>query len=84
MGMEALEPCPECEGKITLYSHCSMTDNYNSFARCGNCKKEFPMPEAWLKSHGVHIYPASIKKAERCWNRRAIAMRSDKQNGGAK
>jgi hypothetical protein len=74
-----LKPCPECGGNITLYSHCSFKDDYNCFARCSNCKREFPMPEAWLASHGTRIYPASIKRAHRCWNRRA--GQSEANNG---
>jgi hypothetical protein len=66
-----LKPCPKCNGKIVLYSRCCIDADYNCFAKCEACGKEYPMPEARLASYGARIYPASIKKAERCWNRRA-------------
>ena len=71
-----LEKCPYCGGKITLYSHTVLGDNYNCFARCGGCKTEFPMPEAYLAASGVRIYPSSIRKAERFWNQKAAAIRN--------
>ena len=72
-----LENCPSCGGDIQLYSRTRMEDiGYNCFARCQKCKTEYPMPEAWLVANGVRIYPSSAKKAERCWNRRATALRN--------
>lgn len=68
-----LNPCPRCDGEVKLYSHVSLQDNYNCFAKCMRCKAEFPMPEVWLKplrGGSVKIHPMSIKKAMRCWNRR--------------
>ena len=78
-----LENCPECSGEITLYSRCLVDTDYNCFARCGKCGKEYPMPEAWLATRGVKIYPASIKKAERCWNRRASSLRNHREEAPA-
>ena len=72
---ENLESCPACGGEITLYSHTALGDDYNCFARCGNCTTEFPMPEAYLVAIGARIYPSSIRKAERCWNRKAASLR---------
>ena len=74
-----LENCPNCGGKITLYSHTSLADNYECFARCSECKTEYLMPEVHFATHGVWIYPASIKKAERLWNERAVSMRKSEK-----
>lgn len=67
----ALNPCPRCAGEIKLYSRTRMDADHNCFARCEKCGAEYPMPEAQLVANGVRIYPSSIKKAERCWNRRS-------------
>jgi len=75
MRHETLENCPCCGGNIVLYSRCRMDTDHNCFARCDSCKNEYPMPEAKLATYGVRIYPSSIKKAERCWNRKAKAFR---------
>lgn len=76
MKHETLENCPSCGGRIILYSCCRIEVPYNCFARCEECRTEYPMPEAWLVTYGVRIYPSSIKKAERCWNRKAVALRA--------
>lgn len=71
-----LNSCTKCGGKIKLYI-CNGKDTYNCFARCENCKTEYPMPEAHLVVKGTRIYMSSIKKAERCWNKRADAYKED-------
>lgn len=76
MKHETLENCPSCGGEIVMYSHVRLGDNYNCFARCKQCKAEYPMPEARLIACGVRIYPSSIRKAERCWNRKAITLKA--------
>ena len=70
---QELKPCPECGGEIALYSCCriDVNYNYNCFAKCQKCKKEYPMPEVELKTYGTRIYSASVRKAERLWNLRA-------------
>lgn len=63
---------PKVRREIILYSCCQIGINYNCFAKCQNCKAEYPMPEAELKTYdGAKIYSASIRKAERLWNERA-------------
>lgn len=68
--LEDLRPCPECGGKIKLYSSVNPEHpEYNCFAKCQSCKKEYPMPKARLKTYqAIKIYPQSIKKAIRIWN----------------
>lgn len=78
-----LENCPNCGGKITLYSHTSLADSYECFARCSECKTEYPMPEVHFATHGIWIYPSSIKKAERIWNERAVSMCKLEQEANA-
>ncbi len=68
---QELRLCPKCGGEIVLYSCCRIDVNYNCFAKCQKCKKEYPMPEAELKTYGARIYSASIRKAERLWNLRS-------------
>lgn len=74
----SLEPCPACGGEIVLYSTTRMGINYNCYAKCKACGTEYPMPEARLAANGARIYPSSIRKAERCWNRLATAHRVGK------
>lgn len=64
-----LEPCPKCGGKIRLYSCYRPDADYNIFARCTACKTEIPIRGIMLKLKGTRIYPSSIKKAIRHWNR---------------
>lgn len=66
--VDDLKPCPKCQGEIELYSSCNYTNGINCFARCKLCKAEFVVPTE-LKANGVKIYPASIKKAHRIWNK---------------
>ncbi len=64
-----LEPCPKCGGKIRLYSCCCPDTDYDSFARCTACKTEIPIRGITLAANGTRIYPSSIKKVIRHWNR---------------
>ncbi len=73
-----LEPCPTCGGEIVLYSTTRLGINYNCYAKCKACGAEYPIPEAQLIANGVRIYASSIRKAERCWNRLATALRVGK------
>lgn len=81
MSMELnISPCPYCEGKVRMYSTADPErKGYNCFAKCTKCNQEFPMPEAWLKTYkAIHIWPQSIKKAVRLWNKKAEALRGEK------
>ena len=82
MTHEALENCPSCGGRIILYSRCRIGADHNCFARCERCRTEYPMPEAWLATNGARIYPSSAKKAERCWNSKALALRAEQAGEG--
>lgn len=72
--MSALKPCPECGGKIKLYSNMNPNNQFFSFARCTSCKKEYPLPTVKLrtwKSNPIRISKRMIREAEEAWNRRA-------------
>lgn len=69
-----LASCPRCGGIVRLYGCSVPVDGVNCFARCADCRREYPLPKAWLKSRGVTIYPQSIKKAVRVWNETALLL----------
>lgn len=69
-----LKTCPVCGGEIVLYSCMNPEIPYFAFARCKNCKKEFPLPKVKLKvwkSRPTRISQTMINQATREWNKMA-------------
>lgn len=67
-----LKPCPKCGGTVKLYSKIDPEDNCDCYAKCLLCKAEYPFKVHFkLKPKSAKIYPQSIEKAKRIWNRGA-------------
>lgn len=64
--MKRLNPCPNCGGTVTLYSHCNPSVPYHVSAECKECKKVFSLPNVKLK---LVVSKAMIDKAENEWNK---------------
>lgn len=69
MNETKLNPCPKCNGEITLF----VNINRGVFARCGQCKSEFDVcgTHEVPTYHGIRIRKSTIRKVNKMWNRRA-------------
>lgn len=68
--MEELNPCPKCNGKITLYTVVGV----GVVARCRECKSEFDVcgVDELKLYNGCKIRKSTIRKIEKMWNRSSV------------
>lgn len=63
-----LKPCPECEGKIRIFTHIAR----GAFAVCQKCKREFDIcgMDQIPTYNGCRFRKSTADKIRRMWNRR--------------